>query len=104
MQKARFLKPIRLPTWAASLARTARVVAEPPAATTCLLRGAPEMATHVIEPRAADLLAGRTPSAPGHRLGELFAKVSGWLAERRHYRATVAELSALSARKSLIAA
>jgi uncharacterized protein YjiS (DUF1127 family) len=54
------------------------------------------MATHVIQPRAADFLAGRAQSAPAHRLSGLFAKVSGWLAERRHYRATVAELSTLS--------
>ncbi len=53
------------------------------------------MATNVITAPRADLLAGRRPSATAHRLGGLFARISGWLAERRHYRATVAELSAL---------
>jgi len=54
------------------------------------------MATHVIDPRRADLLAGGAPSTPAHGLGELFARISGWFAEGRHYRATVAELSALT--------
>jgi uncharacterized protein YjiS (DUF1127 family) len=54
------------------------------------------MATHVIDPRRADLLAGRAQSITTRRLGELFAQLNGWLAGRRHQRATVAELSALS--------
>ncbi len=54
------------------------------------------MATHVIDPRRADLLAARAQSVSARGLGQLFARVNGWLAERRHYRATVAELSALS--------
>jgi uncharacterized protein YjiS (DUF1127 family) len=54
------------------------------------------MATHVIAPRRADLLAGRAQSVTARRLGELFARVNGWLAERRHYRTTLAELSALT--------
>ena len=54
------------------------------------------MATHVIDSRRADLLAGRAQSVTTRRLGELFAQLNGWLAERRHQRATVAELSALS--------
>jgi uncharacterized protein YjiS (DUF1127 family) len=54
------------------------------------------MATHVITPERADLLAGRAESVSARRLGELFARLNVWLAERRHYRATVAELSTLS--------
>jgi uncharacterized protein YjiS (DUF1127 family) len=61
-----------------------------------LLRGVIEMATHVIDPRCADLLAGHAQSVTTRRLSELFARVNGWLAERRHYRTTVAELSALT--------
>ena len=54
------------------------------------------MATHVIDPQRADVLAGRAQSVTARRLGELFARLNAWLAERRHYRATVAELSALT--------
>ena len=54
------------------------------------------MASHVINPERADLLADRAQSVTAHSLGELFAQLNGWLAERRHQRATVAELSALS--------
>jgi uncharacterized protein YjiS (DUF1127 family) len=54
------------------------------------------MATHVIDPRRAELLAGRAQPVTAGGLGELFARVNGWLAERRHYRTTVTELSALT--------
>ena len=54
------------------------------------------MATHVIAPRRADLLAGSAQSVSARRLGEMFARINGWLAERRHYRTTIAELSALT--------
>jgi uncharacterized protein YjiS (DUF1127 family) len=54
------------------------------------------MATHVIDPRRAELLAGGATSARAHGLGELFTRISGWFAEGRHYRATVDELSALT--------
>jgi len=54
------------------------------------------MATHVIDPRRADLLAGRAQSVTARGLGALFASLNDWLAERRHYRTTVAELSALT--------
>jgi uncharacterized protein YjiS (DUF1127 family) len=54
------------------------------------------MTTHVIAGRPADLVAGRTQSLTARRLRELFGRINGWLAERRHYRATVAELMALT--------
>ncbi len=54
------------------------------------------MATHVISPRRADLLADRAQSVTARRLGELFARLNAWVAERRHHRATVAELFALT--------
>jgi uncharacterized protein YjiS (DUF1127 family) len=57
------------------------------------------MATHVIAARPADLVAGRSQSVSARRLPELFARINGWLAGRRHYRATVAELSALTDRQ-----
>jgi uncharacterized protein YjiS (DUF1127 family) len=54
------------------------------------------MATQVIDPRRADILAGHAQSVATRRLGELFVTLNAWLERRRHYRATVAELSALS--------
>ncbi|MGH6947229.1 MAG: DUF1127 domain-containing protein [Kiloniellales bacterium] len=61
-----------------------------------MLRGVPEMATNVITTQPADILAGRVPSSPSRRLGELLARLSRWLEQRRRYRATFRELSALS--------
>ena len=52
------------------------------------------MATQVLT-RRADIQAGRAQSAASRRLGELFMLLNGWLAERRHHRATVARFSAL---------
>jgi uncharacterized protein YjiS (DUF1127 family) len=54
------------------------------------------MATNVITPRRADILAGRVQSSSSRRLGELFARLNRWLERRRRYRATISELSALS--------
>jgi uncharacterized protein YjiS (DUF1127 family) len=61
-----------------------------------MLRGVPEMATNVITTQRPDILAGGVPSSPSHRLGEFFAYLNGWLEQRRRYRATIRELSALS--------
>ena len=52
------------------------------------------MATQVLT-RRADIEARRAQSVAVRRLGELFMLLNGWLAERRHYRAMVAKLSAL---------
>ena len=54
------------------------------------------MATNVVTTQRADILAGRALSVSSRRLGELFALFNGWLEQRRRYRATVSELSALS--------
>jgi uncharacterized protein YjiS (DUF1127 family) len=54
------------------------------------------MATQVIPARPADLVSLRSQPVTARRLRELYARIDGWLAERRHYRATVAELSALT--------
>jgi uncharacterized protein YjiS (DUF1127 family) len=54
------------------------------------------MATHVITTHRPDILAGRVQSSSSRRLGELFARLNLWLEQRRRYRATVSELSALS--------
>jgi uncharacterized protein YjiS (DUF1127 family) len=54
------------------------------------------MATRVIAAHPADLLAGGSQSITARRLRVLLARINGWLAERRHYRATVAELTALT--------
>jgi uncharacterized protein YjiS (DUF1127 family) len=53
------------------------------------------MATHVINTRP-DILAGRVQSSSTRRLAELFARLNHWLEQRRRYRETVSELSALS--------
>jgi len=54
------------------------------------------MATQVIDPRRADVMAGHVQSAAARGLAERFVQLNGWLERRRSYRATVAELSALS--------
>jgi uncharacterized protein YjiS (DUF1127 family) len=53
------------------------------------------MATHVITPRRADMLAGRAQSASSRPLGQLFVRLNRWLAESRHHRTTAAKLNAL---------
>jgi len=53
------------------------------------------MATHVINPQRADLLAGAAQSSPTRRLAGLLASFNRWLENRRRYRATVRELEAL---------
>jgi uncharacterized protein YjiS (DUF1127 family) len=54
------------------------------------------MATHVITSGRPDILAGRVQSSSTRRLAELFARFNLWLEQRRRYRETVSELSALS--------
>jgi uncharacterized protein YjiS (DUF1127 family) len=94
MQKARFRNRQRVRISWSSL------VARPPGGAASekniMLRGVPEMATNVITTQPADILAGCIPSPPSRRLGQLFARFDGWLEQRRRYRATVCELSALS--------
>jgi uncharacterized protein YjiS (DUF1127 family) len=53
------------------------------------------MATHVINPQRADLVAGAVRSAPTQHLAGLLARFNAWREERRRYRATVRELNAL---------
>ena len=53
------------------------------------------MATNVIDPQRADLLAGAAQSAPTRRLAGLLASFNRWRADRRRYRATVRQLEAL---------
>lgn len=53
------------------------------------------MASHVIDPRRADLLAGAAQSSPTRRLAGLLASFNRWLENRRRYRRTVRELAAL---------
>jgi uncharacterized protein YjiS (DUF1127 family) len=52
------------------------------------------MATQVIN-RRVDSAADRSQSVAARGLGELFARLSRWLEQRRHYRITVARLNAL---------
>jgi uncharacterized protein YjiS (DUF1127 family) len=54
------------------------------------------MATHVITSGRPDILAGRVQSSSTRRLGELFVRLNLWLEQKRRYRETVSELSALS--------
>ena len=53
------------------------------------------MATRVINPQRADLLAGAAQSSPTRRLAGLLASMNRWWEERRRYRATVRQLEAL---------
>jgi uncharacterized protein YjiS (DUF1127 family) len=53
------------------------------------------MATHVINPQRADLLAGAAQSSPTRRLAGLLASFNRWRADRRRYRTTVRALEAL---------
>ena len=53
------------------------------------------MATHVINPQRADLLAGAAQSSPTRRLARLLASFNRWREDRRRYRATVRQLEAL---------
>lgn len=53
------------------------------------------MATNVINSRRPDILAGRVQSLSSRRLATLFARLNRWVEQRRRYRATVRELSAL---------
>lgn len=54
------------------------------------------MATQVVDPRRADLMAGDAQATAARGLGQLFAELNAWLERRRSYRATLRELAALS--------
>ena len=53
------------------------------------------MATHVINRRRAEFVAGAIQSSPTRRLAGLLARLGDWRERRRRYRATVRELAAL---------
>lgn len=53
------------------------------------------MATNVIIPNRADLLAGAARTMPTARPAGPLARLGRWLADRRRYRVTVRELEAL---------
>ena len=53
------------------------------------------MATRVINPQRADLVADAIQSSPTRRLAGLLARLGDWRERRRRYRATVRELAAL---------
>lgn len=53
------------------------------------------MATHVINPRRADLLAGAVQASPTRRAARLLASFNRWREDRRRYRTTVRALEAL---------
>jgi uncharacterized protein YjiS (DUF1127 family) len=53
------------------------------------------MATNVLTPDRADLLAGRVQTSPTRRFAMLLARFNDWRAQRRRYRITVRELEAL---------
>jgi uncharacterized protein YjiS (DUF1127 family) len=54
------------------------------------------MATNVVTTHRPDILAGRVQSSSSRRLAQVFARLNLWFEQRRRYRATVSELSALS--------
>ena len=53
------------------------------------------MATNVVTPHRADLLAGAVQSGPTRRAAGLLARFNRWLEDRRRYRATLRALEAL---------
>ena len=53
------------------------------------------MATHVINRRRADLLAGAAQSSPTRRVAGLLASFNRWWVDRQRYRSTVRQLEAL---------
>lgn len=53
------------------------------------------MATRVINPQRADLVADAIQSSPTRRLAGLLARLGDGRERRRRYRATVRELAAL---------